>query len=80
MVTPRMQSFPLMTPERQLVGVISREDVMRALRETTLNNGKSDCYPNKQPKFHEKSDRSRLPWRGRCVRVDSIQWSSRRHG
>ena len=35
MVSLKMRSFPAMTPERQLVGMISREDVMRALRETT---------------------------------------------
>ena len=35
MVSLKMRSFPVMTPERQLVGMISREDVMRALRETT---------------------------------------------
>ena len=35
MVSLKMRSFPVMTPERKLVGMISREDVMRALRETT---------------------------------------------
>jgi Mg/Co/Ni transporter MgtE len=35
MVSLKMRSFPVMTPEQQLVGMISREDVMRALRETT---------------------------------------------
>ena len=35
MVSLKMRSFPVMTPDRQLVGMISREDVMRALNETT---------------------------------------------
>ena len=35
MVSLKMRSFPVLTPEQQLVGMISREDVMRALRETT---------------------------------------------
>ena len=35
MVNLKMRSFPVVTPKRQLVGMISREDVMRALRETT---------------------------------------------
>jgi CBS domain-containing protein len=35
MVSLKMRSFPVMTPDRQLLGVISREDVMRALKETT---------------------------------------------
>jgi CBS domain-containing protein len=34
-VSLKMRSFPVMTPDRQLVGMISREDVMRALKETT---------------------------------------------
>jgi CBS domain-containing protein len=36
MVSLKMRSFPVMIPDRQLVGMISREDVMRALRETTI--------------------------------------------
>ncbi len=35
MVSLKMRSFPVMTPDGRLVGMISREDVMRALRETT---------------------------------------------
>jgi CBS domain-containing protein len=35
MVSLKARSFPVIGPERQLVGMISREDVMRALRETT---------------------------------------------
>jgi predicted transcriptional regulator len=31
-----MRSFPVMVPDRQLLGIISREDVMRALKETTI--------------------------------------------
>jgi CBS domain-containing protein len=37
MVSLKMRSFPVMTLERRLVGMISREDVMRALRETTAD-------------------------------------------
>ena len=36
MVSLKMRSFPVMAPDRQLVGMISREDVMRALKETTV--------------------------------------------
>jgi CBS domain-containing protein len=36
MVSLKMRSFPVMAPDRQLVGMISREDVMRALKETTI--------------------------------------------
>jgi CBS domain-containing protein len=35
MVSRMTRSFPVLTPEGQLVGMISREDVMRALREAT---------------------------------------------
>ena len=35
MVSLKMRSLPVMTAEERLVGMISREDVMRALRETT---------------------------------------------
>ena len=35
MVSLRNRSFPVIGENRQLVGMISREDVMRALRETT---------------------------------------------
>jgi CBS domain-containing protein len=35
MVSLKMRSLPVMTAEGRLVGMISREDVMRALRETT---------------------------------------------
>jgi CBS domain-containing protein len=35
MVSLKTRSIPVMSPERRLVGMISREDVMRALRETT---------------------------------------------
>ena len=37
MVSLKMRSFPVMAPDRQLVGMISREDVMRALRVTTVD-------------------------------------------
>jgi CBS domain-containing protein len=37
MVSLKARSFPVIGPERQLVGMISREDVMRALREATQN-------------------------------------------
>jgi len=35
MVTSRNRSLPVVSPDNQLEGMISREDVMRALRETT---------------------------------------------
>jgi len=35
MVNLKTRSFPVLDRERRLVGIISREDVMRALRETT---------------------------------------------
>ena len=35
MVSLKTRSFPVMTADGRLVGMISREDVMRALRETT---------------------------------------------
>jgi CBS domain-containing protein len=35
MVSLKMRSFPVIGPERQLLGIISREDVMRALEEAT---------------------------------------------
>jgi len=35
MVNLKSRSFPVMGPDRQLVGVISREDVIRALKEAT---------------------------------------------
>jgi CBS domain-containing protein len=35
MVSLKARSFPVVGAERQLVGIISREDVMRALTEAT---------------------------------------------
>jgi CBS domain-containing protein len=35
MVSLKARSFPVIGAERQLVGIISREDVMRALRDAT---------------------------------------------
>ena len=35
MVSLKIRSLPVMTADGRLVGMISREDVMRALRETT---------------------------------------------
>jgi len=35
MVNLKSRSFPVMGPDRQLVGMISREDVIRALKEAT---------------------------------------------
>jgi CBS-domain-containing membrane protein len=34
-VSLKARSFPVLGPERQLVGIISREDVIRALKEAT---------------------------------------------
>ncbi len=38
MVSLKMRSLPVMTPDRKLVGIISREDVMRAVKETTAGS------------------------------------------
>jgi CBS domain-containing protein len=35
MVSLKSRSFPVIGPDRQLVGMISREDVIRALKEAT---------------------------------------------
>ena len=35
MVSLKTRSFPVIGPDRQLLGIISREDVMRALKEAT---------------------------------------------
>jgi CBS domain-containing protein len=35
MVSLKSRSFPVIEPDRQLVGIISREDVIRALKEAT---------------------------------------------
>jgi len=35
MVSLKARSFPVMTADKKLVGVIAREDIMRALKETT---------------------------------------------
>jgi CBS domain-containing protein len=34
MVNVKSRSFPVLGPNRQLVGIISREDIIRALKET----------------------------------------------
>jgi CBS domain-containing protein len=36
MVSLKTRSFPIIGPERRLLGIISREDVMRALRQATV--------------------------------------------
>ncbi len=38
MVRLKSRSFPVIGPDRQLVGIISREDVIRALKEATQDN------------------------------------------
>jgi CBS domain-containing protein len=35
MVSLKARSFPVVAPDRHLVGIISREDIMRALKEAT---------------------------------------------
>jgi CBS domain-containing protein len=35
MVSLKTRSFPVVSPDRQLLGIVSREDVMRALKEAT---------------------------------------------
>ena len=37
MVSLKARSFPVLNSERRLEGIISREDIMRALKETTQN-------------------------------------------
>jgi CBS domain-containing protein len=41
MVSLKTRSFPVIGPGHQLVGMISREDVIRALKEATQDVGKS---------------------------------------
>jgi CBS domain-containing protein len=38
MVSLKSRSFPVIDPDRQLVGIISREDAIRSLKEATQNN------------------------------------------
>src|ERR1022692_285118 len=38
MVSLKSRSFPVIGPDRQLVGMISREDVIRALKEATQDD------------------------------------------
>jgi CBS domain-containing protein len=38
MVSLKSRSFPVIGPNHQLVGIISREDVIRALKEATQDN------------------------------------------
>jgi CBS domain-containing protein len=38
MVSLKSRSFPVIGPDHQLVGMISREDVIRALKETTQDD------------------------------------------
>ena len=38
MVNLKNRSFPVMGPDRQLLGMISREDVIRALKEATQDD------------------------------------------
>jgi len=38
MVSLKSRSFPVIGPDHQLVGIISREDVIRALKEATQDN------------------------------------------
>jgi CBS domain-containing protein len=40
MVSLKTRSFPVMSADGQLVGMISREDVMRALKETTTQDSR----------------------------------------
>ena len=41
MVSLKTRSFPVVGPGHQLVGMISREDVIRVLKEATQDVGKS---------------------------------------
>ena len=38
MVNLKARSFPVLSPDKHLVGIIAREDIMRALKETTRPN------------------------------------------
>ena len=38
MVSLKTRSFPVVGPDRQLLGIVSREDVMRALKEATQSD------------------------------------------
>ena len=38
MVSLKNRSFPVIGPDRQLLGMISRDDLMRALKEATQDN------------------------------------------
>jgi predicted transcriptional regulator len=38
MVSLKNRSFPVIGPDRQLLGMISREDLMRALKEATQDD------------------------------------------
>ena len=42
MVSLKTRSFPVIGPERQLLGIISREDVMRALKAATERKDSTD--------------------------------------
>ena len=42
MVSLKTRSFPVIGPERQLLGIISREDVMRALEAATERKDSTD--------------------------------------
>ena len=41
MVSQKSRSFPVIGPDRQLAGIISREDVIRALKEATQDVGEA---------------------------------------
>jgi CBS-domain-containing membrane protein len=38
MVNLKARSFPVLAPDKHLVGIIAREDIMRALKDTTRPN------------------------------------------
>lgn len=37
MVNLKARSFPVLSPDKQLVGMLAREDIMRALKDSTRN-------------------------------------------
>jgi CBS domain-containing protein len=39
MVNLKIRSFPVLAPDRRLLGVVSREDVMRALGAAVADGG-----------------------------------------
>jgi CBS domain-containing protein len=52
MVNQRTRSVPVVSREGRLVGIVSREDVMRALRQATQKHGRHPRVPSSSPPSH----------------------------